>query len=194
MLACGSRHGRWRADLETCVFVRAQEAAAARSRFLLATNDIYLAPDGIPAQFVDRIIPWRSGMVPSLPVVPAAAVEVKAQRAFAGAVRMEEPGRDKDAPPLSYAGCPPLESHGTPAHATQRRAKGGRRIPLRRASRARRSPPWRSAPADERSPIGEGAFRARHWGSAGPSGAASRRCGPGPGKSRWPLMTATRQL
>lgn len=127
MLACGSRHGRWRADLETCVFVRAQEAAAARSRFLLATNDIYLAPDGIPAQFVDRIIPWRSGMVPSLPVVPAAAVEVKAQRAFAGAVRMEghgEPGRDKDAPPLSYAGYPPLESHGS------REPKEARALPL----------------------------------------------------------------
>ena len=35
LLEIGSRHGRWRADLETAVFVRAQAAAAKGTRFFI---------------------------------------------------------------------------------------------------------------------------------------------------------------
>ena len=69
LLEIGSRHGRWRADLETAVFVKAQAAAAKGTRFLLTTNGLYLAPQGIAAAFVEQILPWRSGPVPHCPLL-----------------------------------------------------------------------------------------------------------------------------
>ena len=125
LLEVGSRHGRWRADLETAVFVRAQAAAAKGTRFLLTTNDLYLAPQGIPASFVEQIVPWRSGPVPHLPITRTEALESEGQRA---AARGEEsrhrrnrsptrasassgygvPGRDANAPTLDVGPFPAL--------------------------------------------------------------------------------------
>ena len=76
LLACGSKHGRWRSDIETSVFVRARAAArTAKVRILLTTNSIYLAPDGIPAEYVVKVASWRSGSVPFLPKTEGPSVE-----------------------------------------------------------------------------------------------------------------------
>ena len=88
LLEIGSRHGRWRADLETAVFVRAQAAAARGTRFLFTTNNLYLAPQGIAA---------ASRME---------ALEVEGQRAAArGEESRSQRHLPKPAPPQAM-GCP----------------------------------------------------------------------------------------
>ncbi|CAE7269293.1 ESS1 [Symbiodinium sp. CCMP2592] len=44
-----------------------QEVPEVLVRFLLTTNDIYLAPDGIPPEYISQIESWRKGPVPFPP-------------------------------------------------------------------------------------------------------------------------------
>ena len=140
LLEIGSRHGRWRADLETAVFVRAQAAAAKGTRFLFTTNNLYLAPQGIAAAFVEQILPWRSGPVPHLPITRMEALE--GQRA---AARGEEsrsqrnrapaeasassgygvPGREANAPTLDVGPFPALSTPGGSASPSVARSAPG---------------------------------------------------------------------
>ena len=108
LLEIGSRHGRWRADLETAVFVKAQAAAAKGTRFLLTTNGLYLAPQGIAATFVEQILPWRSGPVPHLPITRMEALETAGQRA---AARSEESQGTRNRAP---AGASASSGYGVP--------------------------------------------------------------------------------
>ena len=108
LLEIGSRHGRWRADLETAVFVKAQAAAAKGTRFLLTTNGLYLAPQGIAATFVEQILPWRSGPVPHLPITRMEALETAGQRA---AARNEESRGTRNRAP---AGASASSGYGVP--------------------------------------------------------------------------------
>ena len=142
LLEIGSRHGRWRADLETAVFVRAQAAAAKGTRFLFTTNNLYLAPQGIAAAFVEQILPWRSGPVPHLPITRMETLEVEGQRA---AARGEEsryqrnrapaeasapsgygvPGREASAPTLDVGQFPALSTPGESAGPSVARSAPG---------------------------------------------------------------------
>ena len=110
LLEIGSRHGRWRADLETAVFVRAQAAAAKGTRFLLTTNGLYLAPRGIAASFVEQILPWRSGPVPHLPITRMEALETAGQRA---AARGEESRQRRNRSPTRASAS---SGYGVPGH------------------------------------------------------------------------------
>ncbi|CAE7766338.1 kptA [Symbiodinium sp. CCMP2592] len=88
LLSCGSKHGRWRSDIETSVFVLAREAARyAQVRFLLTTNDIYLAPDGIPPEYISQIESWRKGPVPFPPRAAGSSVGRSAPGTAAGSRR-----------------------------------------------------------------------------------------------------------
>ncbi|CAE7534713.1 unnamed protein product, partial [Symbiodinium sp. CCMP2592] len=56
-------------------------------RFLLTTNDIYLAPDGIPPEYISQIESWRKGPVPFPPRAAGSSVGRSAPGTAAGSRR-----------------------------------------------------------------------------------------------------------